>query len=215
MTGSAVPSGLYAITDSTLLPGERLFEGVAAALRGGAVMVQYRDKSDDAAARLHQASRLQALCRDAGAPLIINDDAELARAVGAAGVHLGQDDAGLAEARALLGDEAIIGITCHGELALAERAAEAGADYLAFGRFFPSTTKPGERYADRSLLTDARPLGLPLVAIGGITAENGAQLVQAGAHCLAVIGDLFGANDIERQARRFDHMIRQNRPAGR
>lgn len=214
MTRNLIRPGLYAITDSHLLPGERLFDGVAAALRGGAVMVQYRDKSASTAARLDQATRLQAMCREAKVPLIINDDAELAHAVGAAGVHLGQDDTALAEARALLGQQAIIGITCHGELALARKAAEAGADYLAFGRFFPSTTKPGERYADRTLLPQAREFRLPLVAIGGITTENGPQLVQAGADCLAVIGDLFGASDIEQQARRFNDLIQQHRPAG-
>ncbi len=214
MPANPVPAGLYAITDSQLLPGDRLYTGVAAALRGGAAVVQYRDKSAGASERHQRALQLQGLCQGAGVPLIINDDPELAHAVGAAGVHLGQDDAALAEARALLGPDAIIGITCHGELALAQRAADAGADYLAFGRFFPSTTKPGERYAELSLLTEARDLGLPLVAIGGITAENGAQLVRAGADCLAVIGDLFGRDDIEQQARRFTRMIQQNRPCG-
>lgn len=215
MSGNVIPSGLYAITDSELLPGEKLFSGVAAALRGGARIVQYRDKTSSAQVRLHQATTLQTMCHQAGVPLLINDDAELAHSVGAAGVHLGQDDTALAEARALLGPEAIIGITCHGELALAEKAAAAGADYLAFGRFFPSTTKPGEQYADLSLLGRGRDLGLPLVAIGGITTENGPQLVQAGADCLAVIGDLFGHDDIEQQARRFSQIIQQNRPAGR
>lgn len=215
MNRSVIPSGLYAITDSHLLPGERLFEGVAAALRGGATVVQYRDKTASTQERLRQASRLQTICHDAGVPLIINDDAELAHTVGAAGVHLGQDDGVLGEARALLGTQAIIGMTCHGELALAERAAAAGADYLAFGRFFPSTTKPGERYADLALLGRARYLGLPLVAIGGITTENGAPLVQAGADCLAVIGDLFGHTDIEQRARQFSRIIQQSRSAGR
>lgn len=207
--------GLYAITDSQLLPGERLFTGVAAALRGGAVMVQYRDKTSSAAERVHQATTLQAMCLEAGVPLIINDDPALARAVSASGVHLGQDDADLAEARALLGEDAIIGITCHGELALAQKAAAAGADYLAFGRFFPSATKPGEVYAEPALLGRARDFGLPLVAIGGISTENGAQLVRAGADCLAVVGDLFANTDIEEQARRFTRLIHDNRPAGR
>ncbi|MBS3805192.1 MAG: thiamine phosphate synthase [Oleiphilaceae bacterium] len=210
---NGIRAGLYAVTDTDLLPGDRLFTEVAAALRGGAVIVQYRDKGSTSTERLHQAEGLQALCRDAGVPLLINDDTDLALRVGAAGVHLGQDDTDLAEARRKLGDDAIIGATCHGDLSLAKKAVAASADYVAFGRFFASGTKPDAVTANTQVLTDARALGVPVVAIGGITAENGALLVRAGADCLAVVGGLFGTADTEHQARVLAGLINQHRPA--
>ena len=127
--------GLYAITDSQLLADGRLLPYVEAALKGGARLLQYRDKSDDQARRLREASVLAELCARHGAELIINDDAELAARLGV-GLHLGQADGSLAAARALLGRKAIIGATCHASLALAEQAAREGASYIAFGRFF-------------------------------------------------------------------------------
>ena len=192
--------GLYAITDPALLPGERLLQGVAAALRGGARLIQYRDKGTDPARRLARARALARLCDDAGALLIVNDDPELAAAAGAHGVHLGRDDPPLAEARRLLGDSAIIGVSCYADLGRAQRLAPE-ADYLAFGRFFPSHTKPDAVPADPALLAAARRFGRPLAAIGGITAANGGALVAAGADLLAVIHGLFGQPDIEAAAR--------------
>ncbi len=167
--------GLYAITDPVLLPDERLLAGVAAAIRGGARLVQYRDKGRDRDRRLAQARALARLCSESDALLIVNDDPELAAEAGAHGVHLGRDDAPVAEARRLLGESAIIGVSCYADPARAERFA-AEADYLAFGRFFPSRTKPDALPADPALLGDARRLGRPLAAIGGITADNGAGL---------------------------------------
>lgn len=207
-----IKPGLYAVTDTAMLPGENLFTAVAAAIRGGAVIVQYRDKTGTDDERLYQAGKLQALCHEAGVPLLINDDTDLALQVGAAGVHLGQEDTDLAEARRRLGDRAIIGATCHGDLDLARKAVAASADYVAFGRFFASGTKPDAVTADTRVLTEARSLKVPLVAIGGITTENGADLVRAGADCLAVVGDLFGAPDTEHQARVFSGIIRQHHP---
>lgn len=157
--------GLYAITDAGLLPDERLTDAVAAAIRGGARLIQYRDKSHDSARRLAQATALNALCQDHDVPLIINDDVELAFAVGAAGVHLGQDDADIATARARLGPRALIGVSCYDRLDLALNAARAGADQVAFGAFFPSPTKPTEIRAPLDLLQQARAqLDLPIVA---------------------------------------------------
>ncbi|XKG39005.1 thiamine phosphate synthase [Marinobacter sp.] len=210
MFHKGIRPGLYAITDTEMMPGQRLLTEVAAALRGGAVMVQYRDKISTVSERLHQAEGLQAICQEAGVPLIINDDPKLAHQVGAAGVHLGQTDTSLADARALLGDKAIIGATCHGSLALAEKAVAASADYLAFGRFYPSGTKPGAFPADPKILGQARRWDLPLVAIGGITAENGGPLIEAGADCLAVVGGLFGEGDTEKRARQLSELIRQH-----
>ena len=193
-------AGLYAITDG---PRDDLLAIARAALEGGAAMLQYRDKTRDAARRLREACGLAALCREFAMPLIINDDVELAHVSGAAGVHLGEDDSGVATARAVLGAEAIIGVSCYDSLQRAHDAAAAGANYLAFGAFFPTTTKPGARRAKPDLLRAARGFGLPLVAIGGITAENGGSLTSAGADYLAVISALFGARDVRVAARQF------------
>lgn len=193
-------AGLYAITDG---PRDDLLLVVRAALEGGATLLQYRDKTRDADRRLREARGLAALCREFRVPLIINDDIELARASGAAGVHVGEDDAGIAEARAALGPGAIIGASCYDSLQRARDAAAAGADYLAFGAFYPTTTKAVTRHAGPVLLRDARALGLPLVAIGGITPDNGAPLVAAGAEFLAVVSALFGAPDVRTAARQL------------
>lgn len=204
--------GLYAITDSTLTPADCLLEQVEAALRGGTVLLQYREKQAPEAERLCQARNLQAACANAGVPLIINDDPLLARRVGAAGVHLGQGDTSLTEARKLLGDDAIIGITCHDSLALAGAANAGGADYLAFGRFFASSTKPGAPPANKQILAEARQFGRPITAIGGITVDNGAELIRSGADLLAVVGGLFGNRQVEEQARRFSQLFADHHP---
>jgi thiamine-phosphate pyrophosphorylase len=156
--------GLYAITDSELLKG-KLLPYVEAALKGGATLLQYRDKSTDDARRLREAETLRELCNRYGAALIINDDAELAARLGV-GLHLGQTDGSLSVARALLGRKAIIGGTCHAQLELAEAAAGEGASYVAFGRFFNSNTKPGAPAASLELLAAAKAkVNLPIVAI--------------------------------------------------
>ncbi|WP_376788095.1 thiamine phosphate synthase [Marinobacter metalliresistant] len=206
--------GLYAITDSQLTPRAILIESVEAALRGGAVMVQYREKSAPLAERVAQARNLQAVCRNAGVPLLINDDPELAKRVGAAGVHLGQTDGSLAAARRLLGEQAIIGVTCHADLALAQAGLEEGADYLAFGRFFTSSTKPGAPAASPEVLTEAKRFRRPLAAIGGVTTENGESLIRAGADMLAVVGGLFGGSpdDIEQRAKAFERLFANHHP---
>lgn len=198
----SLPRGLYVLTDSTLIPDEKLIPAVAAAIAGGAVMVQYRDKSDDADKRRWEAQDLVNLCRPLGVPLIINDDVALAAAVGAAGVHLGRDDGDITSARAALGPGAIIGVSCYNELERAVAAEAAGADYVAFGSFYPSTIKPGAVRATIELLHQAKArLRLPVVAIGGINADNGARLVAAGADLLAVISGVFGHTDVRAAAR--------------
>jgi len=192
--------GLYAVTNG---PRVDLLEAARAALEGGAAMLQYRDKTHGPARRLREARALATICEDFDVPLIINDDVELTQASGAAGVHLGEDDSGIMAARATLGADAIIGVSCYDSLQRAREAAAAGADYLAFGAFFPSTTKPGARRAKLDLLRDAREFGLPLVAIGGVTAENGGSLIEAGTDFLAVVSALFGASDVRAAAQRF------------
>jgi thiamine-phosphate pyrophosphorylase len=196
---------LYAITDSHLMTGETLFTGVTAALEGGCRLVQYRDKSSETERRTAEASRLLKICRNYGATLLINDDVHLAKKIGAHGVHLGQTDGSPMAARALLGANAIIGVTCHASLALAQQAVSNGANYVAFGRFFPSHTKPDASPAPLSLLHDARlQLGdIPIVAIGGITLKNAQEVLTAGASMLAVSHSLFAAADVSQQARDF------------
>ena len=169
---------------------------VAEALDGGVRLVQYRDKGMDQARREAEARALLVVCQAHRVPLLINDDIALAAATGAAGVHLGQDDRQVAEARAALGPDSIVGVTCHADLALARAAADAGASYVAFGRFFPSTSKPAAPPAPLAVLREARcRLNLPLVAIGGITPANGQVLLDAGADMLAVIHGIMGADD--------------------
>lgn len=185
--------GIYLVTpDET--DTTRLLERVRPLL-AGTTWLQYRNKAVDAATRRQQAQALQPLCAAAGVPLIINDDAALAREVGAAGVHLGEDDGDIAAARALLGPGAIIGASCYDELELARRAVAAGASYIAFGAFFPSRSKATTRRAQPQLLRDSAGLGVPRVAIGGLTPDNSAALVAAGADLLAVISSVFAADD--------------------
>jgi thiamine-phosphate pyrophosphorylase len=194
--------GLYAITREGYGGAAALAEAVAAAIRGGAAVVQYRAKS--AADADAEAGLLLSVCRAGGVPLIVNDDVDLALRIGADGVHLGQDDADLAEARERLGPGAIIGLSCYDSVERAVAAEAAGADYVAFGRFFPSRSKPGAPRARLETLAEARRrLRVPIVAIGGITADNGAALLEAGAGVLAVIDGVFGAGDPERVARCF------------
>lgn len=192
--------GLYAITDG---PRTDLQAVAEAALCGGAGMLQYRDKTADRARRRAEAAALQALCRAHGVPLIINDDVALAAVVGAAGVHLGEQDVDIATARARLGPDAIIGASCYDSLQRARQLAAAGADYLAFGAFFPSPTKPHARRATPALLREAAVLGLPRVAIGGITPDNAPALIAAGADLLAVVSGVFGATDVRAAAHRY------------
>jgi thiamine-phosphate pyrophosphorylase len=197
-------TGLYAITDTAHTGIDDLESRVRAALDGGARVIQYRDKTTDTTRRHREASRLVELCRAYRVPLLVNDDVELALAVGADGVHLGREDAGLDEARRRLPADALIGCSCYNRFDLAERAAAHGADYVAFGSFFASPTKPRAVPASPDLLRRARDeLDLPAVAIGGITPENGAALVDAGAAMLAVISAVFDAPDITRAARAF------------
>ncbi len=193
--------GLYAITASVSDAPSDLEKQVRDAIAGGARAIQYRDKSNDHVRRRSEARRLTVVCADSAVPLIINDDVELAHEVEAAGVHLGRDDADVAAARRSLGEDRLIGVSCYNDLSLAAAAQAEGADYVAFGSFFPSATKPQAVHADMALLRRAaRELTLPIVAIGGITPENGRQLVEAGASMLAVVQGVFGQPDVEKAA---------------
>ena len=194
--------GLYAITAESHTTPEQLAQAVNAALRGGAKVIQYRAKSS--ANRLVEAQLLLALCHAFQVPLIINDDVELALAIGADGVHLGKDDGSIVEARRRLGEKAIIGVSCYNSVERALESQVAGASYVAFGRFFPSSSKPNAPCAQLETLVSAKQLlHLPIVAIGGITPANGQSLLEAGADLLAVIDGVFGASDSEHAALAF------------
>lgn len=191
--------GLYAVTPD-LADTAELVERVGAALAGGACAIQYRNKTADAQTRREQAFALARVVAARGGLYVVNDDATLAADVDADGVHVGEDDAAIADARAIVGPARIVGASCYDDFARAEAAVAAGADYVAFGSFYPSSVKPGARRADISLLRRAASLPVPVVAIGGIDAGNARELAQAGAHAVAVISAVFGAADVRAAA---------------
>ena len=196
-------TGLYAITDEHLLAG-RLLVAVEQTLQAGTRLIQYRNKSASFATQLEEASALKALCQRYDAVLLINDNVQLCQAVRADGIHIGQGDMKLVEARRQLGPEAIIGVSCHNNPALAHEAETHGADYVAAGRFFASQTKPE---APPATLDDLRLMRqqtrLPIVAIGGVDASNGMPLLEAGADMLAVIHYLFADDDVATRTRQL------------
>jgi len=200
-------AGLYAITPD-LADTNELLRKVRLALQGGARVLQYRNKIADAALQLRQASALRALTREFDTTFIVNDDAALAAQVDADGVHLGGEDGSVAAARAVLGATKLIGVSCYNRAPLALAAVQQGADYVAFGAFFPSSVKPEAVKAEVSILRDARhEIHEPIVAIGGITHHNGAMLIEAGADSLAVISALWDAPDIEASAKLFSTLF--------
>lgn len=187
-----VQRGLYAISSETA-DTPALLDWASAVVEGGARWLQYRDKSADRARRAAQARALARLCRAREVTFFVNDDVELTAECGADGVHLGATDAAVEAARTRLGPGPAIGVSCYADVSRAAAAASGGrVDYIAFGAFFPSATKPGAVRADLDLLRATRDIGLPRVAIGGITPENGKALVDAGADLLAVVGGLAG-----------------------
>lgn len=193
-SASPAPRGVYLIT-----PDEpdtaRLLARTAPLLAAGATWLQYRNKTASDALRREQATALQALCAAHGVPLIVNDDPALAQATGAAGVHLGGTDGDIGAARSLLGPDAIIGASCYDQLANAERAVAAGASYVAFGAFFPTTTKVTSSRAHPDLLRQSAALGVPRVAIGGLSPDNVGPIIDAGADLLAVVSGIYAAQD--------------------
>ncbi|HTT09054.1 MAG TPA: thiamine phosphate synthase [Gammaproteobacteria bacterium] len=204
--------GLYVITPESAAGDAALIDQVRQALAGGAVMVQYRAKKR---ASIEEARRLRQLCADSNVHLIINDDPELALAAGAAGVHLGRDDTSVARARQILGPQAIIGVSCYNRIDRLRAAAATEADYAAMGCFFTSTTKPDALPATPELLRQARAeSALPVVAIGGVTPENGGTLIAAGAHWLAASSGVFESKDIAGTVRRYQALFRQSSPKG-
>jgi len=204
-------AGLYAITPD-LSDTNELLSKVRLALQGGARVLQYRNKIADAALQLQQAQALRPLTLEFGTTFIVNDDAALAAQVDADGVHLGGEDGSVAAARALLGESKLIGVSCYNRAPLALAAVQQGADYVAFGAFFPSSVKPEAVKAEVAMLREARrEVQAPIVAIGGITQQNGAMLIEAGADSLAVISALWDAPNIEQAAKEFSTLFSRTR----
>lgn len=196
-----LPAGIYAITDERLCARVGLLEAVSAAIDGGAIIIQYRDKTSDPNQRRNEATALVGLCSERGVVSVINDDVELALAAGADGVHLGREDDDPYGARRRLGAGALIGVSCYDSLELARAAQSAGCDYVAFGSAYTSVTKPGAVHAPLELYRRAvAELSVPIVAIGGITPSNAPPLVEAGCRAVAVISGVFGAGDIRAAA---------------
>jgi thiamine-phosphate pyrophosphorylase len=196
-------SGIYAVTPETE-DTTGLVAKVTAVLSGGVDVIQYRNKNSAWAMRREQCVELLACVRAFGGVLIVNDSSKLALEIGADGVHLGRDDESVEKARSCLGPNRIIGVSCYNELESARAAQAAGADYVAFGSFFPSPTKPAAVRASMSLLRSAKAeLKLPVVSIGGINMANAAALIAAGADALAIISGLFHSNEIEKETRKY------------
>lgn len=200
--------GLYAIADSYILSDSIIVKAVEQAIAGGANTIQYRDKFQESPIPYDTVCKLCSLCHQHGLVFIVNDNVSLARTVGADGVHLGNQDMPISQARSELGDKAIIGISCYNDFEQARKAVIAGADYIAFGSFYPSVSKPKAVRARPELLTRAKKeFGLPVVAIGGITPENGAELIAAGADALAVISGVFASTNIRQAAEQYHRLF--------
>ncbi len=198
--------GLYAITDSNLISDSILIQSVEQAIIGGAKIIQYRNKKQ--IQYIEQAVILNKLCQQYQIPLIINDDIQLAKQIKADGVHLGKNDLKLSKARNILGNKAIIGISCYNQISLAEQAIAGGATYIAFGSFFNSSTKPQAIPCEIDILQQARKkFNCPIVAIGGITPTNGSSLITAGADCLAVINGIFGQKNITTATQKYAQLF--------
>ena len=209
------PGGIYAITPETADTG-RLLAQVESALAGGVAALQYRDKSGDVARRHEQASELVALCRRFRVPLIVNDDLRLADLTDADGVHLGRDDGSLREARIILGKDKFIGASCYQSLDLAMDAQKAGANYVAFGSFFPSPTKPAAARANLDLLHAAAPaIQVPIVAIGGITLANAPAVIEAGADAVCAITMVVTQPDVGGEIEKFQGLFQRRKSQGK
>lgn len=198
--------GLYAITPD-MADTKLMLSQVERIIAGGARILQYRNKTSDKPHQYHQARQLQRLCKQTAVTFIINDDLEMAAELRADGIHLGQTDASLLQARAVLGSDALIGASCYNQVELARQASANGADYLAFGAVFQSLSKPDTVRAPLTLFSQARDLGLPLVAIGGITEKNARSVIRAGADAIAVINGLFSAADPYQASARLSELF--------
>ncbi|MFQ5661376.1 MAG: thiamine phosphate synthase [Gammaproteobacteria bacterium] len=203
-----IKNGLYAITDCDNLSFEMVLNKTRLILDAGIAALQYRDKFSAAKFRLDRARALQKLCSQYGVPFLINDDIRIAKQIDADGVHIGRDDPGYQESRAILGEKIIIGVSCYNSLPDAMTAQRMGADYIAFGSFFPTESKKNSVKASPDLITAAKKkLFIPIVAIGGITVENGKPLLEAGADMLACISSLYASDAPQQVVFRFNKLF--------
>lgn len=204
--------GVYLVTEHRRITFADLLSRTESALGAGISALQYRNKQADIRQRLAEAVQLQALCRRHDTPFIINDDVELAIAAGADGVHLGRHDSTCRAARERLGQDRVIGVSCYNDLERAERAAAAGADYIAFGAMYPTASKDGATPADLDTIRAARGrFDIGIAAIGGITPENCGPVLDAGADLLAVIGSIYLADDPARVVEAYnEHLLRHH-----
>lgn len=200
--------GIYAITDCANTTEQELLEKSENILNTGICLFQYRNKESDQQKKKRLAQALQSLCHQYNVPFIVNDDVLLAKAIAADGVHLGKDDGDIHLARKTLGGK-IIGISCYNDIARAIKAEQDGADYIAFGAFFPSITKPDAKKAEIDLVKQAKlQLSIPVVAIGGITPENATQLIDAGIDYLAIISGLYAASDTIKATQNYNDLFK-------
>jgi thiamine-phosphate pyrophosphorylase len=200
--------GLYVITDTHLIPRARFAETVAAAVRGGATMVQLREKDTPRQEVVRLGREILAVTRQYGALLIVNDHPTVAKEIGADGVHVGREDPSVTETRAIVGPEVIIGASCYGEIARAVAAEHDGADYVAFGTPFPSPTKAKRTDISLGIFHEAKQrVRVPVFAIGGITLANAQQVIDAGADGIAVVSGVFAAPDVEAAARALTQLF--------
>lgn len=202
--------GLYAITDTHLIPRDRFVATVEAAVRGGATMVQLREKETPREEIVRLGRAVLEVTRHYGALLIVNDHPTIAKEIGADGVHVGREDPPVAETRALLGPGVIIGASCYGDVERAVVAERDGADYVAFGTPFPSPTKPGKGTDNTLEIFQAakRRVHVPVFAIGGITLANAQQIIDAGADGVAIVSGVFGGPDVEAAARALTQLFK-------
>lgn len=198
--------GLYAITDASTTPYEHVERYVAEAIRGGANIVQLRDKCLKDEELYFVAKKIKKTCKKHGVLFLIDDRVTLAKAVNADGAHIGGDDTPLRVAREILGRKKIIGVSCYGDIKRAEEAIINGADYVAFGSFFPSKTKPLSKTVEKSVLKEAKKLGVPICAIGGIDASNARELIDEGADMISVISSLW-SGDVYKNARELSELF--------
>jgi len=201
--------GLYVITDERLTPyeGGKIFELVEKVLKGGARVLQLRDKSKKDEELYEIALKLKKLCRAYGALFIVNDRPYLAKEVSADGVHLGKDDPELIKVKSLL-PQKILGVSCYGDLERAKEAERLGAGYVAFGSFYSSPTKPESKIVPKEILKKAKEeLKIPVCAIGGITLERAEELISLGADLIAVISDIWLSEDPEKRAKAYSELF--------
>lgn len=197
--------GLYVITDSKLIPKGSFIEIVELALKGGANIVQLREKKSSETEIIDLGKKLIKVTKKYNVPLIINDSPELVKTIGADGVHLGENDLDIEYARKLLGENSIIGVSCYGDIKRGVEAEKNGANYLAFGTPYSTPTKPGRKPTPFETLIEAKKIikTIPIFAIGGIYPENAKDVLETGVDGIAAITSIFRSDDPEKAARKL------------